>query len=259
MQSKEINTIIISCTVIILLIAFGFLIMFILFYKSRKKLLIEKQEAKIKYLQEISNTKSEIQNETLNHIGRELHDNVGQLLAVAKIHTNGLIRSNPSDKLSEINSALSQSIDEVRTISHSLNADRINSFGLITALKTELERIKKLQTIIVHDELNLDGLFEIESDKEIMLYRIVQEFISNTLKYAQAKNLTIALAYDSNKLIISLSEDGIGFDKTLIEQGTGLSNMKHRADLINASFDYETAPKKGTKLTLHLPKNITDV
>ncbi len=237
-------------------ISLSFIFFIIFFYSSKRKQLLLKQEAEIKYLQELSNTKTEIQNETLNHIGRELHDNVGLQLSVAKIHTNLLSKEYPLEKLTEISNLINNSIVDIRAISHSLNADRINTFGLVSALQSEIERTNKLKIINVQANIDTTEQLQIGGDKEIMLYRMVQEFMANTLKYAQANNLNITLDNDSNRLKIMLADDGIGFDQAAVEQGTGLINIRHRASLIGATFAYETEPGNGTQLMITLPKNV---
>lgn len=254
MQDQEIIVLIFGAMLAILLIALGAVSIFILFYKSRKKLLIEKQEKELQYLQELSKTKSEIQDQTLNHIARELHDNVGQLLAVAKIHTNALVSQNLSPKINEIDNALTQSIDKVRSISRSLNMDRINEFGFIPAIKSEVERIKKLDIFIVKENIDTTNQFKINADTEIMLYRMVQEFISNTLKYAQAKNLELKINYSNNDLQIFISDDGIGFNEDEVSKGSGMFNIQNRAKLIGAEIEYNSALNEGTKLSITFSK-----
>ena len=85
------------------------------------------------------------------------------------------------------------------------------------------------------------------------MFRILQEFSSNTLKYAEAENLDITLNYLEGKLKIEVNDDGNGFDTDSAEKGSGLINMEKRADLINASFNLESKTDKGTKLTIVYP------
>jgi signal transduction histidine kinase len=117
-------------------------------------------------------------------------------------------------------------------------------------VKNEVDRLNRIGAMeakltIVGDKVN----FENKKD-EIILFRILQEFSSNTLKYAQAENLNITINYHKDNLEISAEEDGIGFDINSAEKGSGLINMQKRAEMINADFQLKSQPEKGT--TLHL-------
>ena len=104
-------------------------------------------------------------------------------------------------------------------------------------------------------ELNVKGdIVEFENKKhEIIIFRILQEFLSNTVKYSEAKNISITLNYKPENLIIIATDDGKGFDINEIEQGSGLINMKSRASLINASLELNSKPKEGVELVLDYP------
>lgn len=249
-MGNQVSFFITLITISFIVLSSGFVFFIVIFYRTKKRQLLEQQKQKLNFIKEISKTKSEIQDQTLNHIARELHDNVGQLLAVAKIHTNALVGQNVSPKINEIDSALTQSIEEVRSISRSLNIDRINQFGFIPAIKSEIERLKKLKTFNILESIDISNQFNLNADTEIMLYRMVQEFITNTLKYAQAKNVELKLNYNENDLNILLSDDGIGFEENTVKKGSGMFNIQNRAKLIGAAIDYSSVPTKGTKLKI---------
>ena len=87
---------------------------------------------------------------------------------------------------------------------------------------------------------------------EIILFRIIQEFFSNTNKYSEANNLIVTLNYTSSGLIIIARDDGNGFDEKTIERGSGLINMKSRAELIHTAFNLVSQPKEGVTLTIRI-------
>ena len=129
----------------------------------------------------------------------------------------------------------------------------IENLGFDATVENEIQRLNK--TGLIQASLQLTGEkvnFENKKD-EIILFRILQEFFSNTLKYAEAENLNVAVNYLEDKLEISVKDDGVGFDINSAEKGSGLINMEKRAELINAKFKLESQLEKGTTLTLVYP------
>lgn len=234
---------------IIVLIVFVLLFLGILFF------ILQFRKTKLIHVEEMMKTKLEIQDETLTHIGRELHDNLGQLLTVSKIHTNSLLKQYGDDKkLIALENVLDKTVAELRALSKSLNNSRIKDFGLHKELANELDRIERMN--IMHVTLLVEGNDEgkLSNDKAIILYRIIQEFLSNSLKYSKATELKVSLMYKNNALQISLSDNGIGFDMQQGSIGSGVNNIKNRAHLLNAQhIDYVSALHKGTQLSLTLP------
>lgn len=227
---------------------------FVVFQKRKNKLLIEKYEQKRQFEIELSKSRLEIQEQILKNIGWELHDNVGQLLSVANMQLNILsteISSKLKNRLKDSQDVLKQTLAEVRALSKSLNSDVIQNLGLIKSVENELNRFNKLKflnaSLTVKGEEN--GVVD-EKDK-IIIFRILQEFFSNSIKHSKAKNLDVMLEYLPNELFISVTDDGVGFDEQKIKKGSGLINMKNRAELINADFDFKSLKGKGVSLTLN--------
>ncbi|WP_232817816.1 sensor histidine kinase [Winogradskyella tangerina] len=206
--------------------------------------------------EELLITQQEIQEETLKQVGRELHDNVGQLLSVATMQMNSVAKVVDSEikpKVASASEALKESLAEVRNLSRSLNSDVIANLGFEATVKNEIDRLNK--SGLIEAKLNTVGErvnFENNKD-EIILFRILQEFISNTLKYAEAELIIVSLSYDSSLLTITAEDNGVGFDHDQIEQGSGLTNMSKRSELINAEFQLESVQNEGTTLSLSYP------
>jgi signal transduction histidine kinase len=164
-----------------------------------------------------------------------------------------IVNEEAKTKVNNAAETLKSTLDEVRALSKSLNSDVIFNLGFDTTVKNEIVRLNK--TGLIQSRLTITGEkvnFENKKD-EIILFRILQEFSSNTLKYAEAENLNIALNYLEDKLSIEVNDNGNGFDKNSAEKGSGLINMEKRAELINASFNLESEANKGTKLTIIYP------
>ena len=240
----------------VLVIVTVFVLFFVIFQKRKNQLLIDRVEQQKAFDEELIKTQQEIQEETLKHIGRELHDNIGQMLVLATMQMNTVAKVAKDEikvKVDNASGALKDALAEVRALSKSLNSDVIFNLEFDRTVKNEIERLNK--TGLVEAKLNILGNkvdFENKKDKTI-LFRILQEFFSNTLKYAEAESLKVSLNYLNAELKIIVEDDGNGFDMHSIEKGSGLINMEKRAELINAVFNIESEVSKGTKLTVIYP------
>jgi signal transduction histidine kinase len=233
-----------------------FVVFFTVFQKRKNQLLVEQIKQKQAFEEELTKTQQEIQEETLMHVGRELHDNVGQLLAFASMQMNSVVKVAGDDvksKVGNASEALKESLAEVRALSRSLNSDVIFNLGLEATLQNEINRLNK--SGLIEAVLNVNGeKANLENQKdEIILFRILQEFFSNTLKYAEADSLKVDLDYTPERLNINVKDNGVGFDTKRVQQGAGMTNMKKRAELINAEFQLESQKNNGTTLKLKYP------
>jgi signal transduction histidine kinase len=243
-------------TFAVLLLAIMVILFFVTFQKRKNKLLLDQIEQQKAFDEEIARTQSEIQEQTLKHIGWELHDNVGQLLAYANMQLNMLSTAVPEDmksKVAETTKIVKDSLTEVRALSKSLNHDVLLNMGLEESITNELNRLKRMK--FGSAELHIEGEKRALNDKkhEIIIFRILQEFFSNSVKYSEANSLKITLDYQPELLKIIASDDGIGFNMDSAEQGSGLINMKSRAELINATFSLKSQPDEGVLLTIDYP------
>lgn len=243
--------------VFVLFILCGFIVVFfIVFQKRKNKLLLDKIAQQQAFDEEIATAQTEIQEQTLKHVGWELHDNVGQLLSYANMQLNmlgALVPENIKGKVDETSNIVKDSLKEVRALSKSLNNEVLLNMGFEDSVSNELNRLKRMK--FSSTELEVKGERKEFSDKkhEIIVFRTLQEFFSNTVKYSEAQNLKVTLNYQSEELIITATDDGKGFDMKSAEKGSGLINMKSRAELINAKFDIYSKPNEGVTLTLTYP------
>ncbi|APY07362.1 histidine kinase [Winogradskyella sp. J14-2] len=254
--SEEEIALIIYVVFFVLTIVVVFVVFFLTFQKKKNTLLQKNIEQQRQFDEELFKTQQEIQEETLKSVGRDLHDNVGQLLAFATMQMNSVSRNMNQDlkpKVDNASSALKESLAAVRTLSKSLNSDVIQNLGFKAIVENEINRLNK--SGLIEATLNIEGENHVLENKkdEIILFRIVQEFLSNTLKYAEADTLKVYLEYTTDKLKIKVKDDGIGFDVASAEQGSGMTNMKKRADLLEADFNLESEPDNGTVLTIVYP------
>ncbi|MBU2929798.1 sensor histidine kinase [Winogradskyella psychrotolerans] len=247
--------------IIVLIIICSLVILFFVFYQKRKnQLLLRNAEQQQRFDEELLKTQQEIQEETLKHVGRELHDNIGQMLVMSTMQMNAALTAVNNEAKTKVNNAaetLKNTLDEVRALSRSLNSDVIFNLGFEATLKNEVVRLNK--SGLIDSTLSITGEkvnFENKKD-EIILFRILQEFFSNTLKYAEAEHLRVSLEYKEDVLNIKAEDDGKGFDVSKAEKGSGLINMGKRAELLNAILLLESQIEKGTSLSLKYPYKTT--
>jgi two-component system, NarL family, sensor kinase len=255
-MDSEINFLPIVATFTFMLFAL-FIIVFLFIFQNRQKMnLQEKASLKAQYDQEILKSQIEVQNATLQYLGKELHDNVGQLLSVARINLNVVEETTQEVEnegfVKQANELVEQSIQELRALSKSLDGDFVQDFGLQEMIIHELQRIRKTKKF--ETEIVIQGQkYSLGYDREIVLFRIVQEVLNNTLKHSGAKIIKVSLAYSPNIFTLKISDNGKGFDylkvsnNELNQSGSGLRNIQRRATLINFNCEIDSAISVGTK------------
>lgn len=231
-------------------------IFFIVFQKRKNKLLLDKIKQQQAFEEEIAQAQTEIQEQTLKNIGWELHDNVGQLLSFASMQLSILkmqVADDVKDKFKDTTEALKNSLSEVRALSKTLNNEVVLNIGFEKSITNELNRLKKMKFASAELRTVGDKIDFANRKHEIIIFRILQEFLSNSVKYSEAENLVITIEYQTENLKIIATDDGRGFDMNDIEKGSGLINMKSRASLINAEFELSSKPNEGVQLILDYP------
>lgn len=257
MHEEEVAFAIIIGTLLFLFLCICLLLFFVLFKNSKKRHFEEKKRLELSYKNELANATIEIQENTLLNVSRELHDNVGQLLTVAKIHLNSLVKypeKRTDEKITETGNVVELAINELRALSKSLNTDKIKQLGVVYALRMELERINKLEVIKSYSAIE-GSPYPMGEDIEIIIFRIIQEFIANTIKYAEATRLEVRLNYAPHKFRLEIKDDGKGFDVSDQKNvGSGILNIKNRAALISAECQFHSGLNEGTTLILSINK-----
>ncbi len=192
------------------------------------------------------------QEEERTRIARELHDRLGSLLSIAKLNFSTLqqdikqLEVKNQENYVQVNSILNEAMDEVRRISHDLYAGSVVNFGLVTALHQLANAVaaaNKIQVVFQHHSvpITLGHTIQIE------LYRVVQELLQNSLKYASAKRIDIFLSGEDDKLRLNYEDDGNGFDTAAddYKHGLGYRNIEARMKKINGVWKAESAIGKG--------------
>lgn len=227
-------------------------------YKQRKReYLNEIKIANEIHQKELLSTQLEIQQATMQQIGRELHDNIGQKLTLVSLYTQQLVHENKvpqaSSRIEQIYEIINSSLQDLRSLSKNLTNDNINENEIVTLIQEEVDHINALKKCKVTFEHNFEYI-DLEFVKKNVLLRITQEFLQNSLKHAQCSNISIELKSSSAVfLVLKIQDDGVGFDFAgITSDGIGLKNMKKRAEIIGGAFDLASKPNLGTKLTIIL-------
>ncbi|MCC7378262.1 MAG: sensor histidine kinase [Chitinophagaceae bacterium] len=208
---------------------------------------------KTQFEQELLQTQLEIQEQTLRTISEEIHDNVGQVLSLAKLNLN-TFENNPQKKLDDTKELISKAINDLRDLSRSMHGDRIAELGLLQSLVVELQILQNSGEFETHFNITGDT-YKLPPQKEMVIFRIVQEALNNTIKHAKAKNIYLNIKYQPNTFTLTVKDDGAGFDIVAMQNknGIGLKNMQNRAKLIGATCTLQSSVNDGTSIVIELP------
>ncbi|MES2275660.1 MAG: histidine kinase [Bacteroidota bacterium] len=248
--------IIVAGTIMMLLLGI-FIISFLFFYQKKRTMHITEQEhLKAVFSQEILTTQIEVQEQTLNYISQELHDNIGQVLSFIKLNlgtTGSLAEEKKQRKIDESRDLLAQVIADLRNLSKSLSFQQISQFGLVRSINLEIDRVNKSGLIKISMQVSGEP-YSLGAERELVLFRIFQEALNNALKYSHALNFSISLIYAEDLFNLTIADDGIGFSTKAADKknGAGLKNIESRAALIGAAATLESAPGEGCIIKVNL-------
>lgn len=217
----------------------------------------QKNEAETAHELQLSAVQLEMQQQTMQYIGREIHDNIGQKLTLASLYTQQLAHENkaPSIKTSieNISDVINQSLKELRLLTKTMTDNTIERKSIKQLLEIECNKfndLKKCKIFFSCNSINSPLNYQSKS----ILLRISQEFIQNSIKHSECKNIYAALYQTNDKLKLTLQDDGKGFDvEKNNKNGMGLNNIKSRIKLINGTHSLVSNINIGTKLTLEIP------
>lgn len=258
MQDLRVLIIIITAGTILFLLLVIFVIVFLFIYQRRRFLhKEEKEQLNALFNQTLIQSQLEIQEQTVQHISRELHDNLGQVAALIKANLNTIrldtVSPESSKKIENTKDLVRQLITDLKQLSVRLSNDRLVHSGLVAALEMEVERMHA--TGIYATSLKVDDEFPmIEQDKALILYRMVQEVLQNIMKHSHASQIDISLFMKDSSAVLQVEDNGIGFDteKALQHEGRGLYNLQSRAKLLGANLDIRSDGRQGTTVSIIL-------
>ncbi len=250
--------IIISVVLILTLVVFIAIIIF-RYQKNQNAYFRNIAEIKIAHENQLLQSQLEMQEQTFQNISREIHDNIGQKLSLAKLHLNTIGYTHTEEPEVQVRDAvdmISEAINDLSDISRSMSSENILNNGLIKALEFEVTQLKKAGIFRVNFSTSGYPVF-LNANTELVLFRIVQEAINNIIKHAAANTIDIELYYNNVKLTIDISDNGRGFVVDQGGHGTGLLNMKKRAVMLNGNLTVSSVPNLCTQIKIEIPINET--
>ena len=213
-------------------------------------------EEKLKKEQELIEARLQAEDQQRSQIGRDLHDGVGQMLAYIGMYVD-MMKSKgslSSEEFTKLESALQNTLEQVRTLSRTLAPPALEDLGLrdsIRELIASYSILKKpvfeLQIYAQREDYNLN------LEKKMVVYRILQELLNNTFKYAEASKVSIQLYFKDRKFYMDYADDGKGYDPETISKGVGLDSMRARISFYKGSLVLDSAVGKGSRAHISLP------
>jgi two-component system, NarL family, sensor kinase len=233
----------------LMLFMVSFIIIMVIYHRQRQIQNQQKVESmKSAYENTILNVEKEIREDILGYVGRELHDNVGQLLSLAKLN----LSSSKAEKVHEGKVLINEIIKEVRSLSKSLNLDWVESITLEEYITVELGKLESTEFCKVAFQKNGNPL-QLDKEKKLVLIRIIQESLNNSIKHARPSLIEITVNSDNSKSEIAIKDDGRGFVVSNNSEGSGMFNLKNRMNTIGGELLVQSKIGKGTEIKLILP------
>jgi two-component system, NarL family, sensor kinase len=247
---------VVIATILFFLMA-AFIISYLIIYRRKKREHQQQlQQAKVEFEKQLLQAQLEIQAQTFSEISREIHDNVGQVLSLAKVQLNIVDEKDSVDKslLHQAKENISQAMTDLRDIARGLSTDKIERTGFHKAVQSEVEKIQRTGLFTVR--FSLEGsVRNIDGQKSLMLFRIIQECIQNIVKHAGARVIDITLNYTDEGLDIYIRDDGKGFELSANgrdggQTGLGLRNIYKRMSLIGGRIEIDSRLQEGTIINI---------
>lgn len=190
-----------------------------------------------------------------SEIGKELHDNINQMLASIKLMISMAITQTNSDNhfLSESVRLADECIQEIRKLSSALVPIKEQELELVEAIKLMVSKLKATTDLSFQLFLSKELAARMNDRQQLSLYRIVQEQVNNILKHAEATLVTIVLEEKDDEAVLRIVDDGKGFAVDIKNGGIGLKNIKSRTELLGGTFFIESAPGYGCTLEIQIP------
>lgn len=221
-----------------------------------EKLRLQKEliEEKIAAQKEVARVILDTQEQERSEIGKELHDNVNQLLTTAKLYIENIhyFPDQIDDFVSKGVHLLQKTIDEIRLLSKQLVTPVMNDIGFEATIDELISHYRSLQLFEIDLHYTVCEKL-LDKGLKLTIYRIIQEQLNNIVKYAKASLVRVAVQICRGELQVVISDNGVGFDCSKLSKGLGLKNMKHRAEMYKGAVAIRSAPGNGSVVTVSFP------
>jgi signal transduction histidine kinase len=234
-------------------LAMGYVVIFVVYQRRIISRDLEKQKLETDYQRKLLHAVIDSQEAERKRIAHDLHDEIGTLLSTSRLYFNQLSPGRAEEQLTLVSGKLNLLFDEmmsnIRRISHDLRPVILENLGLTEAI--ENIRHKLMEAGIAFD-FTYTGTISLSREAELILYRIIQELINNTLKHAQASRIVLQMEEDGDRLNITYSDNGVGFTRAEASAGLGLKSIESRLSLMETSLQI-MKPEQGAQFLIRIP------
>lgn len=250
MNEQQVILGVVFTTLLLLLLVAGIFIAIYIAGRQKMQQEIKLTQMALQFEQEMRKAETEIGEHTMQQVGHELHDNIGHLLTCIRVTMENNAYDNDDAKTAyqPIEGYLTDAHEQVRLLSRSLNRDFIGALGLYGAIGQEAERLNKLGRLNIEVTGEKPGL-KLDKNKQLLLFRIFQEIMTNALKHSQAKNVHVRWDLPDGAFL-GIEDDGRGFEQESIinsPRASGLRNIIKRAELAGFTCSIHSAPGAGCR------------
>lgn len=251
---SQIILLFIAGTAVMLLMAVA-IILFVVFHQ--KKMVqeeIKRQNMEIDYQKKMLKAALESQENERKRVSKDLHDDVGMMLMTMRVSLN----SQPNGHSEELMQLVDETHESVRRISWDLMPSTLDNFGLFQSTQEMCERLSSRDATTV--SFSEEGKrLPLDKDQELLIYRVAQESATNALKHAHASHISVDFRWTDTSLLLTITDDGLGFDMTSIKNkvsgrhGLGLYNLENRVALLGGELTFKKNEPSGTVVSVVLP------
>jgi signal transduction histidine kinase len=259
-QRKELSGNLFSTALVIVLAMFALAILLLWIHFRLLSSELAQRERAEESSRRLSVRVMQLQDEERRKFSRELHDSLGQLLALAKMHMSVLLEKNPHDELlKEIDNLLNESVTETRTISHLLHPPLLDEVGLASAARWYVEGFAKRSGVELTTDIP-DALGRLQRPSELVLFRVLQESLTNIHRHSKSLRAEVSLHSSPSTVILQVRDYGKGMSREMLTNflstgtnvGVGLAGMRERVREQGGRFDIQS-DKTGTTITVTMP------
>lgn len=219
---------------------------------------LEKQQMEHRFSTQLMQSRLEVQEQTLKNMSAEMHDNIAQMLGAVKLQLHMLATGAADEEqralANEAASTMRDAIRDVRSMSHVMNGTYVLRKGLRESIEKDLDRIVAAHRIKCNFTVSGPER-KLDEDRELMLFRIIQESVANAVRHGQPLHISVSLHYGPDSLRVLIEDNGKGFDTTRVNpvSGVGMMNIEERARLLGGNVNISSQVNIGTSVQLDIP------
>jgi len=253
LNSDDLFYIILTSSALLLVLA-GFFFVFIQLYRHKQlQFKSERVRREQEFVKELMRVQLEIREDVMQKLSHEIHDNIGQSLVVAKLQVSSIIQEQSLERAQVVEELITRSIRDLRNLSKTLNGDYVLREGINQAIHTEVQLINQLQKLQCTFENPFPAQI-LSPNAEIIVFRCIQEMLSNCIKHSGASQVIISTKIKHKKLVIKVKDNGKGMPANWEKhQGLGIENIRKRVEMIEGKLEIMDPIDGGTIFSIILP------